>query len=165
MTKLTLHVQFERECLSYKYCKLPRVVNLGLHDVLLGKQSLLKRFGKRMRICSDSDPQLRMQTSRLSVWFKNHQLFSATFFRDHPCFSCSSLLFMFQFRCEGRSLVNNRLCMSRSIGDLELKDQGVTPMPDIKQGVNFVIDWWMDDWLMYVSWYYSPAPHQYGGGG
>ena len=125
MTKLTLHVQFERECLSYKYCKLPRVVNLGLHDVLLGKQSLLKRFGKRMRICSDSDPQLRMQTSSLSVGFKNHQLFSG-----------SSLLFMFQFRCEGRSLVNNRLCMSRSIGDLELKDQGVIPMPDIKQVAN-----------------------------
>lgn len=33
----------------------------------------------------------------------------------------------------GRSLVNNRLCMSRSIGDLELKDQGVVPIPDIKQ--------------------------------
>ena len=98
MTKLTLHVQFERECLSYKYCKLPRVVNLGLHYVLLGKQSLLKRFGKRMRICSDSDPQLRMQTSSLSVWYKNHQLFSATFFRIilafhvHPCFSCSNFV-------------------------------------------------------------------------
>jgi len=33
----------------------------------------------------------------------------------------------------GRSLVNSRLCMSRSIGDLELKEQGVTAVPDIKQ--------------------------------
>jgi len=33
----------------------------------------------------------------------------------------------------GRSLVNSRLCMSRSIGDLELKSQGVIADPDIKQ--------------------------------
>jgi hypothetical protein len=33
----------------------------------------------------------------------------------------------------GRSLVNHRLCMSRSIGDLELKSLGVTAVPDIKQ--------------------------------
>ena len=33
----------------------------------------------------------------------------------------------------GRSMVNSRLCMSRSIGDLELKDQGVVADPDIKQ--------------------------------
>eukprot|EP00088_Acartia_fossae_P016152 TRINITY_DN19018_c0_g1_i5.p1 TRINITY_DN19018_c0_g1~~TRINITY_DN19018_c0_g1_i5.p1 ORF type:complete len:413 (-),score=80.83 TRINITY_DN19018_c0_g1_i5:191-1429(-) len=33
----------------------------------------------------------------------------------------------------GRCLVNGRLCMSRSIGDLELKHQGVTCQPDIKQ--------------------------------
>ena len=33
----------------------------------------------------------------------------------------------------GRSLVNSRLCMSRSIGDLELKQQGVIATPDIKQ--------------------------------
>jgi hypothetical protein len=29
--------------------------------------------------------------------------------------------------------VNHRLCMSRSIGDLELKSLGVTAVPDIKQ--------------------------------
>jgi len=33
----------------------------------------------------------------------------------------------------GRHQVNGRLCMSRSIGDLELKDQGVTCQPDISQ--------------------------------
>jgi len=33
----------------------------------------------------------------------------------------------------GRHQVNGRLCMSRSIGDLELKDQGVTCEPDINQ--------------------------------
>ena len=33
----------------------------------------------------------------------------------------------------GRCLVNGRLCMSRSIGDLELKETGVICEPDIKQ--------------------------------
>ena len=33
----------------------------------------------------------------------------------------------------GRSVVNSRLSMSRSIGDLELKEQGVVAQPDLKQ--------------------------------
>ena len=32
----------------------------------------------------------------------------------------------------GRYMVNNRLAMTRSIGDLELKDKGVTARPDVK---------------------------------
>ena len=33
----------------------------------------------------------------------------------------------------GRTMVNARLCMSRSIGDLELKKYGVTSKPDLRQ--------------------------------
>ncbi len=34
--------------------------------------------------------------------------------------------------------MNHRLCMSRSIGDLELKSLGVTAVPDIKQVLFFI---------------------------
>ncbi len=52
-------------------------------------------------------------------------VFLGGFFNANPAYEW--------FLFTGRSLVNHRLCMSRSIGDLELKSLGVTAVPDIKQ--------------------------------
>ena len=95
-------------------------------------RALLCRNGKARRLTSDHCPLLLAEKVLviLLLSFKIDQLMCMIFMLQNRVEQSQGEIFI---DSSGRGLVNGRLAMTRSLGDLELKPFGVTAVPDVRK--------------------------------